>query len=186
MKVTREQAQRNRTRVLEVAGRLFRERGFDGIGVDDLMRGAGLTHGGFYANFNSKEDLVAESCARSLTELIEGWSKVADRANAGALNAIVAEYLSTNHRDNPGNGCVMAALGADVARKGPGVRHAVTEAIRPFVELLTRVVPGRSKAVRRKKALATYASLVGGIVLARAVDDRALSKEILHAVAASV
>src|SRR4029077_10604557 len=101
MKVTRKQAEKNRERVLDVAGRLFREKGFDGIGVDDLMKGAGLTHGGFYANFKSKEDLVAESCGRTLTELVEGWDKVAGEAKGDPLRAIVAGYLSVSHRDDP-------------------------------------------------------------------------------------
>jgi TetR/AcrR family transcriptional regulator, transcriptional repressor for nem operon len=186
MKVTREQAERNRERVLDVAGRLFRENGFDGIGVDDLMKGAGLTHGGFYANFKSKEELAAKSCERTLAKLVEDWNRVADEANGDPLKAIVAGYLAISHRDDPGNGCVLAALGADVARKGPSVRHAVTEGIRPFIELLTRSVPGGSRAARRKKALTIYASLVGAMVLARAVDDPALSKQILQAVVASV
>ena len=186
MKVSRQQAEKNRERVLDVAGRLFRENGFDGIGVDGLMKGAGLTHGGFYANFKSKEELAAESCERTLAKLVEGWKKVADEANGDPLRAIVAGYLAISHRDDPGNGCVLAALGADVARKGPAVRHAVTEGLRPFIELLTRSVPGRSRTARRKKALTIYASLVGAMVLARAVDDPALSKQILQAVAASV
>ena len=186
MKVTRQQAERNRERVLDVAGRLFREKGFDGIGVDDLMKGAGLTHGGFYANFKSKEELVAESCERTLAELVEGWNKVAGEANGDPLKAVVAGYLSSSHCDDPGNGCVLAALGADVARKSPAVRHAVTEGLRPFIELLTRSVPGRSRVARRRRALAIYAGLVGAMVLARAVDDPALSKQILQAVAASV
>ena len=129
---------------------------------------------------------MAESCERTLADLIDAWSKIAEEANGNPLNAIVAGYLSTDHRDDPGNGCVIAALGADVARKGSTVRHAVTGAIRPFIELLTQAVRGRSRVARRKKALATYASLVGAIVLARAVDDPALSKDILKAVATSV
>ena len=111
---------------------------------------------------------------------------MADEANGDPLRAIVAGYLAISHRDDPGNGCVLAALGADVARKGPAVRHAVTEGLRPFIELLTRSVPGRSRTARRKKALTIYASLVGAMVLARAVDDPALSKQILQGVAASV
>lgn len=186
MKVTRQQAEKNRERVLDVAGRLFREKGFDGIGVADLMKSAGLTHGGFYANFNSKEDLVAESCERTLAELSKGWTKVAGGANGDPLRALVAGYLSIGHRDDPGNGCVLAALGADVSRRSPAVRHAVTEGLRPFIELLTRTAPGRTRAARRRRALAIYASLVGAMVLARAVDDPALSKQILQAVAASV
>lgn len=186
MKVTREQAEKNRARILEVAGRLFRQKGFDGIGVDDLMKSAGLTHGGFYANFKCKEDLMAQSCEHSHDERVESWSKVAARANGDPLTAVVAGYLSTNHRDDPANGCVLAALGADLARKSPSVRHGVTEGMRRFIGLLTRIVPGRSRVARRKRALATYASLVGAMVLARAVDDPALSREILRAVAASI
>jgi TetR/AcrR family transcriptional regulator, transcriptional repressor for nem operon len=187
MKVTREQAERNRERVLDVAGRLFRENGFDGIGVDGLMKGAGLTHGGFYANFKSKEELAAKSCERTLAKLVEDWNRVADEANGDPLKAIVAGYLAISHRDDPGNGCVLAALGADVARKGPAVRHAVTEGIRPFIELLTRSVPdvpGLRAAKKRWPYI--YASLVGAMVLARAVDDPGLSKQILQTVAASV
>jgi TetR/AcrR family transcriptional regulator, transcriptional repressor for nem operon len=186
MKVTREQAKANRARVLEVAGRLFREKGLDGIGVDALMQGAGLTHGGFYANFTSKEDLMAQACEHALAELVAGWSKVIDRAHGDPLTAVVAGYLATSHRDDPGNGCVLAALGADLARKSPAVRHGVTEGMRRFIALLTRIVPGRSRVARRQRAVALYASLVGAMVLARVVDDPALSEEILQAVAASV
>src|SRR5262245_13445623 len=186
MKVTRAQATENRARVLEVAGRLFREKGLDGIGVDALMQGAGLTHGGFYANFTSKEDLMAQACEYALAELVAGWSTVVDEANGDPLVAVVAGYLAASHRDDPGNGCGLAALGTDLARKSPAVRHGVTEGMRRFIELLTRIVPGRSRVARRQRALALYASLVGAMVLARAVDDPALSKEILQAVAASV
>jgi TetR/AcrR family transcriptional regulator, transcriptional repressor for nem operon len=118
--------------------------------------------------------------------LVEGWNKVAGEANGDPLKAVVAGYLSSSHRDDPGNGCVLAALGADVARKSPAVRHAVTEGLRPFIELLTRSVPGHSRVARRRRALAIYAGLDGAMVLARAVDDPALSKQVLQAVAASV
>jgi TetR/AcrR family transcriptional repressor of nem operon len=185
MKVTREQAKKNRARVLEVAGRLFREKGLDGIGVDDLMKGAGLTHGGFYANFDSKEELMAQACEQSLAQLVEAWSKAVGEAKGDPVAKVVAGYLSINHRDDPGNGCVLAALGADLARKSPAVRRGVTDCMRRFIELLTRIVPGRSRVDRRKKALAMYASLVGAMVLARVVDDPALSREFLRAVAAS-
>ena len=165
---------------------MFRAKGFDGVGVTDLMKSAGLTHGGFYANFNSKEDLIAESCERSLAKLNEDWDKTAGGKNGDLLRAVVAAYLSTSHRDDPGNGCLVAALGSDVARRSPVVRHAVTEGLRPFIELLTRAAPGRTRVARRKRALAVYASLVGAMVLARAVDDPALSKQILEAVKASL
>lgn len=186
MKVSREQAAQNRERILEAASQRFRERGFDGIGVADLMKEAGLTHGGFYGHFPSREDLVAEACARALAESLTRWQKVADDASGDALSAIAGAYLSGGHRDNPGAGCVLAALGPDVARQGPAVRHSVTGYMRSAFDFVAKLVPGKSKAARRQKAISTWATLVGAMVIARAVDDRALSQEILDAGLASV
>ena len=186
MKVTRERAAQNRERILDAAAQLFRERGFEGIGVADLMKEAGLTHGGFYGHFSSKDDLIAQASARELTRSLAHWSQVGDRAADDRLSAIASAYLSTTHRDNPGAGCLLAALGPDVSRQGPAVRRAVTDYVRSVCDLLTKLVPGKSKAARRQKAISTYATLVGAMVLARAVDDRALSQEILDAGRASV
>ena len=119
MKVSREQAAQNRERIVEAAAQLFRERGFDGIGVADLMKEAGLTHGGFYGHFSSKEDLIAEASARALTRSLAVWSKLADRASGDPLSAVAGAYLTSRHRDNPGAGCLLAALGPDVSRQGP-------------------------------------------------------------------
>lgn len=186
MKVTREQASQNRERVLDVAGRLFRERGFDGIGVADLMKGAGLTHGGFYGQFASKEELMAEACTRSFDNSVDIWNKVAARTDGNPLAAVVKGYLSKQHRDNPGEGCVMAALGADASRQGPSLRSAVTEGTRKLLDLFTGFAPGRIKAVKRERAVAAYASMVGALILARAVDDPELSDEILKSVIAAM
>jgi TetR/AcrR family transcriptional regulator, transcriptional repressor for nem operon len=186
MRVSREQAAENRERILSVATKLFREKGFDGIGVADLMRSAGLTHGGFYGHFASKEDLVAQACARALARSVEAWAQSAEEGARSPLAAITASYLSAKHRDHPGSGCLLAALGADVPRQGASVRRAVTEGLRRLIVVLTRVVPGRSTAAKRERALATMASLVGALVLARAVDDKTLSEEILQATAASL
>ena len=186
MKVSREQAAQNRERILDAAAQLFRERGFEGIGVADLMKEAGLTHGGFYGHFSSKEDLIAQASARELTRSLAHWSEVGERASGDRLSEIAAVYLTKRHRDNPGAGCVLAALGPDVSRQGPGVRRAVTDYVRSVVDLLVTLVPGRSKVARRRKAISAYATLVGAMVLARAVDDRALSQEILDAGLASV
>ena len=181
MKVTREQAAQNRERIIETAARLFRERGFEGIGVADLMKEAGLTHGGFYGHFSSKEDLIAEASTRALMRSLAVLSKVAERAPGDPLSAIAAVYLTRRHRDNPGAGCLLAALGPDVSRQGPTVRRAVTGYVSSAVDLLTKLVPGKSRAARRQKAIGTYATWVGAMVLARAVDDRVLSQEILDA-----
>lgn len=186
MKVTREQASQNRDRVLEVAGRLFRERGFDGIGVADLMKSAGLTHGGFYGQFASKEELMAEACGRSFANAAEIWSGLAEHTEGNPLAAVMQAYLSPQHRDNPGEGCVMAALGADAARQGPSLRRAVTEGTRKLLDMFTTLAPGRIKTLKRERAVVAYASMVGALIMARAVDDEALSDEILKTVAASL
>ena len=186
MKVSREQAAQNRERILDAAAQLFRERGFEGIGVADLMKEAGLTHGGFYGHFSSKDDLIAQASARELTRSLAHWSNFAERASGDPLSAVADAYLNRSHRDNPGAGCVLAALGPDVSRQGSPVRSAVTDYVRSTVDLLTKLVPGKFKAARRQKAISTYATLVGAMVLARAVDDRALSQEILDAGRASV
>ena len=151
MKVSREQAVQNRERIVEAAAQLFRERGFDGIGVADLMKEAGLTHGGFYGHFSSKEDLIAEASARALTRSLADWSKVADRASGDPLSAVAGFYLSSRHRDNPGAGCLLAALGPDVSRQGPAVRRVATDHLRSAFDLLAKLVRGTSKAARRRR-----------------------------------
>jgi TetR/AcrR family transcriptional repressor of nem operon len=181
MRVSREQASENRERVLDVAAKLFRERGFNGVGVAELMKEAGLTHGGFYGQFESKEDLMAQASARASAGLLEWWRASAVRS-PDPLSALVASYVSVSHRDEPGGGCIVSALGAEAVREGPKVRRVVADAARSLLETLAEVVPGKSKAEKRQRAEVTLASMVGAIVLARAVDDEALSKEILRAV----
>lgn len=181
-----EQAAQNRDRVLDVAAQLFRERGFDGIGVADLMKVAGLTHGGFYGQFASKEDLMAQACVRASQNSFKKFQAAADRTPDSPLTGVAHMYLSALHRDQPGNGCLIAALGADAAREGPPLRRAISEGVHSVVGLLAGLVRGRTRAVKRARALSTYASMVGALVLARAVDDEALSDEILHSVMASI
>ncbi len=186
MKVSRIQTAENRERILDAATKLFRERGIDGIGVDDLMKAAGLTHGGFYGHFKSKEDLVAQACARAVSRMRQNWVNVVEQATGDPLEALADTYLTAKHRDGAGRGCPMAALGPEIARQGPMVRHAFTDEFRPFLDYLSRIVQGGSSSLRRQKALATYASLVGALVIARAVDDTTLSNEILAAVATTM
>jgi TetR/AcrR family transcriptional regulator, transcriptional repressor for nem operon len=186
MKVSREQAAENRERIVQVAAKLFRERGFDGIGVADLMKAAGLTHGGFYGHFASKEDLAAEASGRALEELSQYWSTVIEKAPDEAFSKIVIRYLSEGHRDAPGRGCLVAALGSDVGRQARPVRRVVTAGIEAFIGQLMQLVPGKSKAARRRQALTDFAAMVGAVTIARAADDPALSKEVLDAVASSL
>jgi TetR/AcrR family transcriptional repressor of nem operon len=181
VRVTREQAAATRERILEVAGTLFRERGFDGVGVAEIMKRAGLTHGGFYGHFASKEDLAAQITGRVVSRA--GWmQRLSGRANP-SLRDVVRGYLSPRHRDAPGRGCLFAALGGDVVRQPPPVRRAFTDGLRGRVDALKELVPGGSAAARRRQALATMAGMVGALMLSRAVNDPKLSAEILDAAA---
>jgi TetR/AcrR family transcriptional repressor of nem operon len=186
MRVSKEQAAENRRRVVEVASALFRERGFNGIGVADLMKEAGLTHGGFYGQFASKEDLAAEACAHAMGIAAERWGRTAETKGDDAMAALLDGYLSPRHRDHSAAGCPIAALGVDAARQGGVARSAFTRGLRPFLDVLDRLIPGRSAEARRKAALVTLSGMVGAMILARAVDDPALSEEILEAARTSL
>jgi TetR/AcrR family transcriptional regulator, transcriptional repressor for nem operon len=182
MRVSRERAAENRERIIDVAGRLFRERGLDGIGVANLMKAAGLTHGGFYGNFESKQDLALEACERVLARSAETWPAMAGKDPKVPLKGLLDWYLTARHRDRPGEGCIYAALASDVARQNsPALRRTFTAGLRPLIDTLVRIVPGRSNAARRQKALACLSAMVGALILARAVDDTKLSDEILAA-----
>jgi TetR/AcrR family transcriptional repressor of nem operon len=181
-KVSREQAQQNRERVVESAARLFRERGFDGVGIADLMKSAGLTHGGFYAQFPSKEHLMAEACSKASDERDCAWRELLDLAGQKNLSAMASTYLSKDHRDEPGTGCVAATLGVDASHQGPLVRSTFTIGVKRCFDLLIQLIPGRSQKTKRREAIASFAAMVGAVVLARGVNDEALSDEILEAV----
>jgi TetR/AcrR family transcriptional regulator, transcriptional repressor for nem operon len=183
MRVSKVEAAQSRERIVEVAAKLFREHGFDGIGVADLMKSAGMTHGGFYRHFASKEDLMAQACARTLETSLDTLRQVAEQYPENALASIATAYLSPTHRDQPGEGCMLAALGAEAPRHGAPLRDAFTHGVRSAVELLSSHVTGNSK---RERALNIYASMIGAIVLARAIDDAELSAEVLRSVLASI
>jgi TetR/AcrR family transcriptional regulator, transcriptional repressor for nem operon len=181
MRVSREKFAESRKRIVEAAATLFREKGFDGVGLADIMKAAGLTHGGFYGHFGSKEDLEAQALSLAMARSLTNWSQLVDSAAGRPLSALAGQYLSPYHRENRGEGCPAAALGADTARESERVRGAFTAGLEPVLALLSNVVRGRSKAQRRRKAIATLAEMVGAMILARAVNDPALSDEILAA-----
>ena len=183
MRVSKEQAAENRARILTETARMIREAGIGGVGVDGLTKAAGLTHGSLYSRFGSKERLVAEalahavqtSDARMLKELTSG-------APGQGPAAMVARYLSPKHRDAPGAGCPLAAIGPEAARQGGAVRQAFTRGVRGFAARLAAAMPARGGAQPPEDAaLATVAALVGALILARAVDDPELSDRILTA-----
>ncbi len=166
-------------RIIDAAGRLFRQHGIDGVGVDAIMREAGLTHGGFYAHFASKEALVVE-VARSLLEksaaLWSDYSAVPDKSQA--LRRIVEPYLSVEHVRSP-NGCPLATLGAEAARRS-AARHAMDAPLQEMLAALRRVLPDPEQA---SSALAT---MVGAVILARLADDPALAERFLQAASETV
>lgn len=182
MKVSKEQAAQNRARVVETAARLFRERGYNGIGVADLMKEAGLTHGGFYGNFGSKEALLAEAVARAISLSLADWDKIAARQPGDPLRAVTEAYLSPLHREHAGRGCAVAALGPELSRLSDEVRAAVSEGVDKQVDMLARMQPDSDPQAQRKAALAAYAAMVGALVIARAVSDPALSADVMKAV----
>jgi len=176
MRVSKEQAAENRERILKAASRLMREHGISGVGVDALTEAAGMTHGSLYSQFGSKERLVEEAVAYAIA------AKGRELPERFALDDYVSEYLSPAHRDLPGSGCPLAALGCEMSRQGKGVRERFTSGVRSMIGLLSERMDSELKQRQRyDKALATAASLVGALVLARAVNDPQLSDDILRA-----
>jgi TetR/AcrR family transcriptional regulator, transcriptional repressor for nem operon len=176
---TKAKATENRERIIGEAARRFRARGFAGIGVAEIMRGVGMTHGGFYVHFSSKEELMQLACRRAVSDMLDDWRKRAEAEPGDRLAAIVRPYLSAAHRDEPGTGCLMAALGPEAAREDEPVRRAITECLEDVLEVLAQAVPGESAAERRKQAVVLFSTLVGAMVAARAAAEPALSDEIL-------
>lgn len=187
MKVTRAQAQANRQAVVEAAGRLFREHGVKGVGLAELMGAAGLTHGGFYKQFGSKDELVAEACGAALDAGPLKWTRIAEAAGArreAPLAALVRHYLSPAHRDRIGKGCALAGLGPDAVRHDASLRPRFEEAVRAHAEVIEHALPPCGASA--DDALATLSTMVGALLLARMVEDEAFSRRILDAAAARV
>jgi TetR/AcrR family transcriptional repressor of nem operon len=183
MRVSREQFMENRAKILEAAARLFRERGFDEVGVADVMKEAGLTHGGFYGHFKSKDDLIAQATGGAAQGFVDLWQGIVEAEGPKALQAIAERYLGDAHLCATGAGCQIAALGPEIARRSPEDRAAVTDGVKRLVQVLEKAAPGKTEAERRKRALRAYAGWVGAVVLARISDDGAFSKEVREAVA---
>lgn len=184
MRVSRIQAAENRETVINVASRLFREHGFDGIGLKDLMEGAGLTQGAFYKQFASKDDLAAQASRRALESAFHRWSAAAAANPQDPLGAVIAFYLSMAHCAERMDGCPVVALGSDAARQGADVKASFEAGIREYLELLGRWVGDGDKP--SGKAMAILSTMVGAVLLSRAVNDERLSKRFLQAAAESV
>lgn len=186
MRVSRVQAAENRQTVINVASRLFRERGFDGIGLKDLMEGAGLTQGAFYKQFASKEDLAVEASRRALESASGRWSEATARNPDDPLDEVIGFYLSADHREERMDGCPIVALGSDAARQGPDVKAAFEAGIKAHLEVLGRFIAENSDETSRDKAMAILATMVGAVTLSRVVNDPDLARALLDAAAAQV
>ena len=166
-------------RILDEAARLFREKGFSGVSVGEIMKATGLTHGPFYNHFESKEELMAESVLHGFKATMEGLDSLPDTAKG--WSDYVKKYLSVEHRDASGRGCTMAGLASEV-RHEPQVRGVFTDRLKAVVEKLAKRFPWGSKKSARGDAIRTLSSMVGAMILARAVEDEAFSEEILSEV----
>src|ERR1041385_7641585 len=186
MRVSRTQAEQNRQTVIDVASRLFRENGFDGIGIKDLMQAAGLTQGAFYKQFASKDDLAAQASKRALERVSGQWSAAVESNPKDPLGAVVARYLSMGHHEHRGDGCPLPALAADAARQGADVKASFEAGIRKSLETLEGWVGGASGEDSTDRAMATLSLMVGAFMLSRAVNDKRLAKRLLQAAAKSV
>lgn len=189
MGVPRDQALRNRQSIIDTASRVFRERGVDGVGVADLMREAGFTHGGFYNHFKSKDALAAEACAAVLSRAIEAVASVIEadaEGRKGSFNAMLETYLSPTHRDDPGQGCPIPALATDASRQGEQMQAAYADGIKTFIQTMSSYFArdgGNSaqSGPARASAIGLLTHLVGTLALARGVGaaNPELSEEIL-------
>jgi TetR/AcrR family transcriptional regulator, transcriptional repressor for nem operon len=184
-RVSKQQSDQNRVAITEVSGRLFRERGLDGVSVADLMAAVGLTHGGFYGHFESKDALAAEACSRAFAVSAQRWEKRVSEArdNGDARAAIIENFLSTKSRNTPGQACPTAALAVDVGRQNieAPIRAAFAEGLEDLLRILQTLQPSGGASEARRKALADLATLVGAQILARATSQGGLSEEILSA-----
>ncbi|TIN31227.1 MAG: TetR/AcrR family transcriptional regulator [Mesorhizobium sp.] len=181
MRVSRSQAAENRETVINVASRLFRERGFDGIGLKDLMKGAGLTQGAFYKQFESKDDLAAQASKRAMESATHRWSVATAASPEDPLGAVTAFYLSMDHSGEKRDSCPIVALGSDAARQGPDVKASFEAGIKEHLEILGRFIAEANAEEAGGKAMAILSTMVGAVLLSRVVNDPDLAQAFLDA-----
>jgi TetR/AcrR family transcriptional repressor of nem operon len=182
MRYSREHKLETHARIVKKASVRLREKGAHGVGVADLMKDAGLTHGGFYAHFDSREALVVEAFTHAMDRSTERWRKLAEQTPPEKrLATIVGSYLTPVHRDDPGHGCAIPTLGAEIARESPRTRKAFAAKLEQMIDMLAAQVPNGSRKAARKQAMAVVATMMGTLVLARVAGNGEFSDEILGA-----
>ncbi len=182
MRRSREEAARTRQDIIKAASTLLRERGLHGISVAELMSEIGLTHGGFYTHFASKEALMSEAIDAAFEETVTAWNKVVESARAKqGFTGLVDLYLTEEHVKDPGTGCAVPALGGEIARAGHDVRDAIAKGIAEMIDIFSKQIDDASPEGKKERAIATVACLVGTIVMARCVNDEKTAQSYLQA-----
>jgi TetR/AcrR family transcriptional repressor of nem operon len=182
MPLSKAHKEQTRRRVVQTAARAFRSQGIKGVGVAEVMRQAGLTQGGFYAHFDSKDALVAAACAEGFHESSSPLLAAMQDAEPGtAVATYIRGYLSRSHRDHPETGCVIASLGQEIVRGSPETRHAFTRALASYITKLAQFTEGESEQAREDAMYVLVSGAAGALLMSRAVDDPALSDRILRA-----
>jgi TetR/AcrR family transcriptional repressor of nem operon len=180
MRYSKEHKFQTHAKIVKRASVKLREKGAHGIGVADLMKEAGLTHGGFYAHFDSRDALVIEAVTDAMDRSTEKWRKLTEGAAPDKrLSKIVNGYLAPDHRDNPGHGCAVPALGAEIARESAKTRRVFSGRMEQLIDMLAEQYQGLSPKAARKQAMATLATMMGSLVMARVAGSSELSDEIL-------
>ncbi len=182
MRYSREHKQETHNRIVRKASVRLREKGAHGVGVADLMKEAGLTHGGFYAHFASREALLIEAFAYAMDRSNEHWRKITEETPPDRrLARIVESYLTPQHRDDPGHGCAITTLGAEITRESAKTRRAFAARLDRMIDLVADQVPGVPRKTARKRAAGTLATIMGALVMARIAGTGEASDEILAA-----
>ena len=180
MRYSREHKLETHARIVKRASVRLREKGAHGIGVADLMKDAGLTHGGFYAHFDSREALVIEAFAHAMDRGTERWRKIGEATPPEKrLAMIVDSYLTPVHRDDPGHGCAIPTLGAEIARESPKTRKAFATKLEQMIDMMADQIPDVPRKAARKQAMAAIATMMGTLVMARVAGTGEFSEEIL-------
>jgi TetR/AcrR family transcriptional regulator, transcriptional repressor for nem operon len=181
MRKSKQEAAATRQRIVKAAAAAFRKNGMAATGLDDLMADAGLTHGGFYRHFDSKDQIVAEACTAAADSLVgQLVASASGKSPQRGLKTIVETYLSAAHRDEPANGCPLAALGSEMARGDQRTRAAATQALLKLVEVIAAQFGKTRPEVARRRALVAAATMIGALTMSRIVTDSELSAGILR------
>jgi TetR/AcrR family transcriptional repressor of nem operon len=183
MGFSKAQKEETHKRIVAIASKRFREKGLAGFGIAELMKEAGLTVGGFYKHFDSRDELVAEA----LSDAFGVWQRQQEAAESGgpplSFEKLIDDYVSDVHRKNPGAGCAFSTLAPEIARSDKRARALTSDQVKADIELIAGLLPGRDKRTTRCRAILAFSALVGAMSLARAVSDEGLSQEILKTVA---